>query len=565
MIEKIDRYEIKETIGEGAVSTVYKAYDPGVNRYVAIKVLREEYSLNSETLHHFLRDTKSVGKLIHPNIVTIYSVGDVDGRPYIAMELLSGQFLDDALIASGRFGWEDVVDIGMQLASALDYAHKKGVIHSDIRPGNIAWSADEKRIVLTDFGETFQTKFSEDTTIKMDQAMEAPQYMSPEKILGKTVDARSDLFSIGVVLYQLLTGHRPFNADSIAELTEQITGRHPKSISTYVSGLRQPFIKIIEKLLEKSPEQRFQTCGELYEELDDLSQNLSIEKTEKMGTRRHLVFAGVVVAVSLAVIIFVGVFNRHDKPLPAVEPVVSKPVIKPDEGPAKPQVPPHQVLAANINRQLAQFECASLTTAVDKTSNVAISGHISHEEDLLALMDVMDRVQGVTNVSYEINIMAWPYCEIAAVLSSDKNSNVSHGRGLRFNTSAHTTELSQGDHLLLNVYTPDYDSYIYIDYYRSDGTVVHLVPKINTAATLTPASSSFLSSDRGNSWKINKPYGEDMLVVMASYNPLIPIRQVQVEPAQDYLALLHRQIVVNRHELSAEYTMVQTSPLISQR
>lgn len=560
MIKTIGRYEIKETIGEGAVSTVYKAYDPGVNRYVAIKVLREEYNLNFETLHHFLRDTKSVGKLIHPNIVTIYSVGEVDGRPYIAMELLSGQFLDDALIASGHFSWEDVVNVGMQLASALDYAHKKGVIHSDIKPGNIAWSADEKRIVLTDFGETFHTKFSEGTTIKMDQAQEAPRYMSPEQILGKAVDARSDLFSIGVILYQLLTGHRPFNADNITELTEQITGHRPESIATYVSGLRQPFIEIIEKLLEKSPERRFQTCAELYKELDDLSQNLSIAKAEKMGTRRRWVFSGVVVAVSLAVIIFVGVFKKRDKPLPVVEPVVSKTVIKPDGDPDEPQVPSHQALVANINRQLTQFECASLTATLDQTSNVAVSGHISHEDDMLALMDVMDRVQRAMSVSYEINIMAWPYCEIATVLSSEKNSNVSHSRGLRFNTSTHTAELSQGDYLVLNVYTPDYDAYIYIDYYRSNGTVVHLVPKTKTAATLTPASSSFLSSDEDNSWKIKKPYGENMIVVMASYNPLIPIRQAQVEPAEDYLALLHRQIVVNRHELSAEYAMVQTGP-----
>jgi serine/threonine-protein kinase len=213
-----------------------------------------------------LREAKAAGALAHPSIVTIYDVGEADGHAYIAMELLEGEGLDLVLAREGKLVDEQVLAIGAQLAAALSYAHLSGVVHRDIKPSNIMLAPDGRSVKILDFGIASVAEGdsqSEHLRTQVGQVLGTPRYMSPEQALGQDVDGRSDLFSVGVVLYELITGRHAFNGTTAATLALQITQQNPAAIvslePTCAGGLRY----IVEKLLSKMPQRRFATGAEL--------------------------------------------------------------------------------------------------------------------------------------------------------------------------------------------------------------------------------------------------------------------------------------------------------------
>jgi len=270
----VGRYELKERIGEGAMAEVWRAHDPGIDRTLAIKILKAEFRRNPEYTQRFLREAKAAGALAHPSIVTIYDVGEVDGYPYIAMELLDGEPLDVALAREGKLPDERVLAIGQQLAGALNYAHLSGVVHRDIKPSNIMLGRDGRTIKILDFGIARVAEADaaetgrEHLRTQVGQVLGTPRYMSPEQALGHSVDGRSDLFSVGVLLYELVTGRQAFSAASVATLALQITQQDPPAIATIEPRCAGGLRFIIEKLLAKRPERRFSDGGELARALE---------------------------------------------------------------------------------------------------------------------------------------------------------------------------------------------------------------------------------------------------------------------------------------------------------
>lgn len=262
----IDRYEIRGKLGQGAMAMVYKAFDPLIGRELAIKLLRKERIVDREYLTRFRREAKAVGTLSHPNIVTVYDVGEFDGRPYIVMELLHGTPLDEIMKSSRKFSPREALPIVMQLASALDYAHTKGIVHRDIKPSNIILSANND-VKITDFGIAHFDSGEETQQTRIGDVLGTPQYMSPEQVQGQKIDGRSDLFSTGVILYQLLTGQRPFAGDSVASLMYKITNANPQPMAELGAHVPSSLRGIVNKLLAKSPDKRFQTGKELAESL----------------------------------------------------------------------------------------------------------------------------------------------------------------------------------------------------------------------------------------------------------------------------------------------------------
>ncbi|MDP2011518.1 MAG: protein kinase [Phenylobacterium sp.] len=289
----IGRYELRERIGEGAMAEVWRAHDPSIDRVLAIKLLKQEYRRNPEYAMRFLREAKAAGALAHPSIVTIYDVGEADGYPYIAMELLEGESLDQVLAREGQLSGDRVLAIGGQLAAALSYAHLSGVVHRDIKPSNIMLGRDGTSIKILDFGiarvaEDAAFTDQEHVRTQIGQVLGTPRYMSPEQALGQVVDGRSDLFSVGVVLYELITGKQAFSGTSAATLALQITQQNPPSIATVEPGCPGGLRFIVEKLLAKRPERRFADGAELARALAREAKAYEAVHAEDSARRKYL-------------------------------------------------------------------------------------------------------------------------------------------------------------------------------------------------------------------------------------------------------------------------------------
>jgi len=319
----VGRYQIQARIGQGAVANVYRAYDPSINRVLAIKVLRREYCRNPEFTSRFLREARAAGALSHPNIVTIYDVGEIEGFPYIAMELLDGAPLDKVAQQTGRFPIDNVIAIGCQLASALQYAHGAGVVHRDIKPSNIILSRDGRSIKILDFGiarvaDINSTAGEEVLKTHVGQVLGTPRYMSPEQALGRPLDGRSDLFSVGVLLYELITGKPAFNGSSAATLALQITQLEPAPIDVTPEcprGLKF----VVGKLLAKRPEQRFATGAALLDALK--RERAALENAKTIGVRKltSSLRGAIAITAATALICALGIATVLDRQYRAME------------------------------------------------------------------------------------------------------------------------------------------------------------------------------------------------------------------------------------------------------
>ena len=267
-----NRYEILEKIGNGGMATVYKALDKILNRYVAVKILREEFTTDEEFIKRFNAEAQSAARLTHPNIVSVYDVGQEYNIYYIVMELIQGKTLKQIIDEDGFLSWKWSVNIAIQIASALDMAHKNNIIHRDIKPHNIMITEDGVAKV-TDFG--IAKAVSNSTITAFGTTLGSVHYFSPEHARGGYTDAKSDLYSLGVVMYEMVTGKVPFDADtpvSIALKHMQEDPVEPKSINKNV-----PYAvnQIIMKSLKKDPNDRYQSASEMIIDL-----NMALKRPE---------------------------------------------------------------------------------------------------------------------------------------------------------------------------------------------------------------------------------------------------------------------------------------------
>jgi eukaryotic-like serine/threonine-protein kinase len=281
--KKIGRYDILAHIGEGGMAQVYSAFDPEIDRTVALKILKEEHCQDEERMSRFLKEGKAAGALTHPNIVTVYDVGELEGAPYIMMELLEGKTLGDLLQDNVRLPINTILDIAAQLADALDYAHGRGVVHRDMKPDNIVLSSDYRSLKITDFGIARMESVGEKENTQVGMMLGTPRYMSPEQANGERVDGRSDLFAAGVILYELITGKKAFDAESMPTLIMQIVQKDPLPIRQITSDAPVGLQKIVGKLLQKKPAKRFQSGRELRAAIDRELQILQEQEEETGG------------------------------------------------------------------------------------------------------------------------------------------------------------------------------------------------------------------------------------------------------------------------------------------
>ena len=264
--QQLGRYELLSELGQGAMGVVYKARDPVLDRVVAIKTINLTLPKDelSEYEARFYQEARAAGGLNHPNIVTIYDIGKSERMAYMAMEFLEGEELRSVLSHREPLPVTLALDIAAQVAEGLDYAHERHIVHRDIKPANIMIVRDGL-VKITDFGIARMRTNEVKTMTGM--ILGSPKYMSPEQVAGKRADHRADLFSLGVVFYEMLTGHAPFMADNIHGIMYQILNFTPPAPSTRNPGLPEMVDLIITKALAKGVEERYQSAREFADDL----------------------------------------------------------------------------------------------------------------------------------------------------------------------------------------------------------------------------------------------------------------------------------------------------------
>ena len=264
-----DRYEILETIGEGGMALVFRALDHRLNRHVAVKIMREEMAQDEEFRRRFCAESHAVAMLSNPNIVAVYDVSHSDEREYIVMELISGITLKQYIDKKGALDWKEVVHFTKQITRALSHAHERGIIHRDIKPQNIMLLRDGT-LKVADFGiAALENEVHENNG----QTIGSIHYIAPEQARGNSPDARSDIYSLGVVMYEMLSGELPYTGSSLAEIAVKHMNARPEPLRAKIPSIPEELERITLKAMNADLSQRYQTALELLNDLDAFTQN----------------------------------------------------------------------------------------------------------------------------------------------------------------------------------------------------------------------------------------------------------------------------------------------------
>ena len=343
-------YEILEEIGRGGMGCVYKARQPGLDRIVAVKVLLPQLAADRVFVERFLREAKSIATLEHPGIVTIYDVGEASGTYYFAMQLLDGRPLDEILEDGEPLPYERAVDVLGQMARALDYAHHAGILHRDVKPGNIIIT-ESGHAVLTDFG--IAQTLSDTRLTKTGTSIGSPEYMAPEQIEGKKLDSRTDLYSLGVVFYQMLTGSVPYKGESPVAIVYQHVKAPVPSVRDVDRNIPEHLDHVAATLMAKLPEERYASAKELLADLEAKPSGRSARSRRKGSHAAARWVLGTVIVAALALVgtyfwqsgmidpsAILGTAGPAEETEPAPEEVAEPPLADPGEPNADPGTDP---------------------------------------------------------------------------------------------------------------------------------------------------------------------------------------------------------------------------------
>lgn len=304
-------FEISSTLGEGGMGVVYKAYDATLDRTLALKVIRST-ALGPEGNERFLREARACSRISHPNIVTVYAAGEDNGQPYLAMEILEGRTLRE-IIADGPVPWEQAIRWVRDILGALDRLHAEGIVHRDLKPDNIILTNDTM-VKLMDFG--IARLASSSTITQEGTALGTVFYMSPEQVRGERVDARSDIFAMGGVLYQLLTGRLPFPGEDPLAVMYLIQNESPRPLEDYALDIPAKLIDIVSRALSKDLKTRFPDANSFRKALDELLQDEGVSTAQleaavkKQRVLTRAVLPAIIIVAAIIVLIMFKFLDR---------------------------------------------------------------------------------------------------------------------------------------------------------------------------------------------------------------------------------------------------------------
>lgn len=283
-LTKAGRYDLREELGRGAMGVVFHGFDPVIGRDVAVKTMHLSEAgtgmSREELVDRFQTEARAAGLLTHPNIVVVFDAGEEQGVFYITMEFVEGKSLQSLMDSRQLFALPRVMKLMEQVCSALDFAHQHNVVHRDIKPANLMLTPDDT-VKITDFGTAKILQFG---TAQTAHVMGTPSYMSPEQVKGKPIDGRSDIFSLGVILYELMTGEKPFPGQNITTVIYKIINEDPTPPRALDSSIHPGLSAVITRALAKDPAERYQSCSELLSALKNYHEFINPETTVRLGS-----------------------------------------------------------------------------------------------------------------------------------------------------------------------------------------------------------------------------------------------------------------------------------------
>ena len=290
-----DRYELEEVVGHGGMSTVYKAHDSLLERNVALKVLHQQYNEDEDFVERFRHEARSVAQLQHPNIVTVIDRGEEDGRQYIVFEFIDGENLKELVVRKGRLDLRDALEIAHEIARGLAFAHDHGLIHRDVKPQNVLLNGDG-RAKVTDFGIARSLDVDHGVT-QTGTILGTSNYIAPEQASGQPVDAHTDVYSLGIVLYEMLTGELPFPGESFVAIAMKHIQEPSPNVLDVRGDIPLQVAEMIDRALEKDPEQRFPTMDAFAAEIEaslaefdrgeDGAVTMVVPAAQRLRTQKH--------------------------------------------------------------------------------------------------------------------------------------------------------------------------------------------------------------------------------------------------------------------------------------
>lgn len=587
------RFVLEECIGFGGMGTVYRALDlrkleaSDRKPYIAIKVLNVQFRGHPKSLIALQREAKKAQALAHPNIVTVYDF-DRDGTMvYLTMEYLSGKPLSRTVRAQDFAGmpYGKALRIVNGIARALAYAHERGFVHCDLKPANV-FVTDSGEVKVIDFGiaRVFQKPQEEVEATVFDPGSlggMTPAYASPEMIDHKTPDPRDDIYALGCITYELLTGRHPFgrlpaNQARAAGMKPQ----RPKNL-----GLRQ--WRALRQSLSFERESRTPNVARFLRDLgEERRPGLS------MALAASLLMAAVLLAAA------VGYFwktrgGTGDEPVIASDPVESAgqaagdgkaaeqadasaqagaaPSSSSPSAPPSPPSPPSPSAAASsstapsqgaasqappppapapppppklemaaVTPVLAGIPCSALAAAIDG-GTLKVEGYVSGDYGNARLKEILGAIPGAANVNLDVQPVTKEKCGPVATLAPYWADNIKAGHAATLRTKAPDARLQGGDPLVVDITTPGYDSWVYVDYYAMDGSVVHLVPSPRARAHQAPPSYSATIGSMGN-WVIAPPFGTELVVLLISPEKLFNDLRPEAEDGAGYVRDLEKRL-----------------------
>ncbi|MGZ5198805.1 MAG: serine/threonine-protein kinase [Telluria sp.] len=564
------RFVLEECIGFGGMGTVYKALDlrkleaSDRNPYIAIKVLNVQFQGHPKSLIALQREARKAQSLAHPNLVSVYDFDRDGSMVYLTMEHLVGKPLSQLLRAPNFRGmpFADAMKIVSGTGKALAYAHEHGFVHCDFKPANVIL-LDKGDVKVIDFGiaRVFQ-KAEEDADVTVfdpgSLGALTPAYASPEMLENREPDPRDDIYALGCITYELITGRHPFNRLSATQARD--AGMRPQR----PPGLGHRQWRALRCALAFERGERIGSVTEFLRE---------IGARQALPRKALLAGAGVaaVAVLAVAAVRYLQTRPAAEPSLPAAAgpsgaPVAQAPADRAAavEPPAPAAAPP--VTLPAVAGALAKIPCSALAPAVDQRT-VRVQGYLPHSYGQGRLRDTLAALPGVAKVELALTEVDDGKCPILDVLGRYWSAQRMAGGGAAIRLapgSGSGNQLKEGDTLMVDVATPNYQSYVTVDYYVLDGNVVHLLPNPLERENLAPPRYTATIGSLGN-WVIGRPFGNEMLVLLATPVPAFDQLRPPSERGADYLRELDQRLarISKEHgaaSVAVDFLQITTSP-----